>query len=184
MVSYLASLVQLCCGGQGEPCKQISLVCVGSAHSVSATLCLPLLTACVLSQSTLLKLQVALQENCLKWALGCVHFPGLSHSDSGSWVLRKGTDSDGLVFCALPWSKQFRQPGTSQVHSPQVGQCVLLTPWSRPLGFPGGQWKRCFRCAVCLLWGADLCLRHSWQMSTIQNPRKSWLATGSLLPVW
>ena len=41
-----------------EHCKQISLAC---AHSVSATLGLPLLTACVLPQSTLLRLQVALQ---------------------------------------------------------------------------------------------------------------------------
>ena len=47
--------------GKEEHCKQISLVCVGSAHSVPATLGLPLLTACVLSQSTLLRLQVAVQ---------------------------------------------------------------------------------------------------------------------------
>ena len=42
-------------------CKQISLACVGSTHSVPATLGLPLLAACVLSLSTLLRLQVALQ---------------------------------------------------------------------------------------------------------------------------
>ena len=47
--------------GREEHCKQISLACVGSAHSVPATLGLPLLTACVLSQSTLLRLQVAVQ---------------------------------------------------------------------------------------------------------------------------
>ena len=47
--------------GRKEHCKQISLVCVGSAHSVWATLGLPPLTARVLSQSTLLWLQVALQ---------------------------------------------------------------------------------------------------------------------------
>ena len=33
----------------------------------------------------------------------------LSHS--GSRVLRKGTDLVGHVFCALPRSEQFRQPG-------------------------------------------------------------------------
>ena len=43
-----------------EHCKQISLACVGSARIVSATLGLPPLTACVLFQSTLLRLQVAL----------------------------------------------------------------------------------------------------------------------------
>ena len=42
--------------GREEHCKQISLVCVGSAHSVSASLGLLLLTVCVLSLSTLLRL--------------------------------------------------------------------------------------------------------------------------------
>ena len=79
-----------------------------SACSVSAALGLPLLTVCVLSLSTLLRLQVALQGNCLKQALGCVHFPGLSHSGSGSWVLHKGTDLVGPVFCALPGSEHLR----------------------------------------------------------------------------
>ena len=97
--------------GRDEHCKQISLVYVGSAPSVWATLGLPPLTACVLSRSTLLKLQVALQGNCLKRAQGCMHFPGLSCSGSGSRVLHKGTDSDGPAFCALPRSEQLRQPG-------------------------------------------------------------------------
>ena len=42
--------------GREEYCKQITLVSVGSARSVSATLGLPPLMACVLSQSTLLRL--------------------------------------------------------------------------------------------------------------------------------
>ena len=88
--------------GREEHCKQVSLACVGSACSVSATLGLPLLTACVLSHSTLLRLQVALQTNCLKQALGCMHFPGLSHSGSGSQALHKGTDSVGLHCVPFP----------------------------------------------------------------------------------
>ena len=35
-----------------------------------------------------------------------------------------------------------------------------------------------------LLWGADLGLRPSWQMSAVSDPRKMWLAAGSLLTVW
>ena len=62
----------------------------------------------VLSGSTLLRLQVALQEYCPKLALRFMHFPGLSCSGSGSWVLHKGTDSLGHVFCALPRSQQLR----------------------------------------------------------------------------
>ena len=96
----------------------------GECCSISATLGLPPLTACVLSQSTLLRLQVALQGNCLKWALDCMRFPGLSHSGSGSRVLDKGTDSFGLAFCALPRSKQLRRPGAWWAHTPQV-RCVL-----------------------------------------------------------
>ena len=105
--------------GREEHCKQISLACVGSARSVWATLGLPPLRACVLSQSTLLRLQVALQGNCPKWALGFVYFPGLSCSGSGSRVLHKGTDSVGHAFCALPRSKQLRQAGAWQVNCPR-----------------------------------------------------------------
>ena len=87
--------------GREGHCKQTSLVCVGSACTVSAPLGLPPLRACVLSLSTLLRLQVVLRGNYLKRALGCVHFPGLSHLGSGSRVLHKGTDSVGPAFCAL-----------------------------------------------------------------------------------
>ena len=47
----------------------------------------------LLSGSTLLRLQVALQVYCLKRALSFVQFPDLSSLGSGSWVLHKGTDS-------------------------------------------------------------------------------------------
>ena len=58
---------------------------------------LPLLTACVLSQSILLRLQVAMQGACPG-----LHFPGLSCSGSSSLVLHKGADSVGPAFCAVP----------------------------------------------------------------------------------
>jgi len=134
--------------------------------------------ACVLSKSILYRLQVALQGNCLKWALGCVHFPGLSHSDSGSWVLHKGTDSVGPAFCALLRSQQLRRPGAwlpllrcgASYHLPH-SSCLV------------SQMHR-LRCAVCLFWGADLWLLPSCRMSSIQDLRKAWLATGSLLAVY
>ena len=59
MVSCLGSLVQSCCGEGGA--LQISLACVGGTLSVPATLGLTPLAACVLSPSTLLRLQAALQ---------------------------------------------------------------------------------------------------------------------------
>ena len=120
--------------GREEHCKQISLACVGSARSVLATLGLPPFTACVFSQSTLLRLQVALQGNCLKWALGCLYFPGLTCSGSGSQVLHKGADSVGSAFFALSRSEQLRRPGAWRGHTPQV-PCVLSPPQSQLLGF-------------------------------------------------
>ena len=117
----------------------------------------------------------------------------------------------GPGLCALPRSKplRFRFSGMPQRHrlscacvfclsqvqaaqatrclasvvSPGRG-CILSPPRSQLLGFLGVQWERCLRCVVCLFWGAHLCLRPSGWMSTVQNPKKSWLATGSLLAVW
>ena len=138
---YLGSLVQLCFGIE-EYCKQISLACVGSAHSVWATLGLPLLTVCVFSQSTLLRLHVALQE------------------------LSKA----GPALRALPRSKplSFRFLGTPQRH--RLGwACILclVSTLSQVGGVSyhlpgpscsvlGVQREHCLRCAMCLLWGADV----------------------------
>ena len=63
------------------------------------------------------------------------------------------------------------------------GQSVLSPPQSQLLSFPHAPRERCLRCAMCLFWGADLWLQPSWQTSTVQDPRKTWLATGSLLTV-
>ena len=92
---------------------------MGSAGSVWTTLGLPQLTACVLSQFTLLRLQVALQGKFPKQALGFVHFPDLSCSGSDSLVLHKSTDSFGPAFCALPRSEELRQPGAWPAHCPR-----------------------------------------------------------------
>ena len=59
VVIYSGSLVH-CAAGREDHGKQTSLVRVGRARGVWATLGSPL-TACVLSPSTLLRLQLALQ---------------------------------------------------------------------------------------------------------------------------
>ena len=109
-------------------------------------------------------------------ALGCMHFPGLSCSGSGSRVLHKGADLVGPGFCSGPRSEQLRLRAW-HVESPPVEGCGLSSPPSQPLGFLGVQRARLLRGAVCLFWGADLWLRPSLWMSPIQNPKKSWLAT-------
>ena len=63
------------------------------------------------------------------------------------------------------------------------GLCSLSPPWSQQLGFLGLPPEHHLKCAMYLLRGADLCLLPSWRMYAIQDPRKTWLATGSLLAV-
>ena len=104
--------------GREEHGKQISLAC---AHSDSATLGLPLLTACALSQSTIAQALDCSARNCLMLALGCVHFPGLSHSGSGSRVLHKGADSVGLCFVPFPGPSSSGDQVFGRRSHPQVG---------------------------------------------------------------
>ena len=89
-----------CAAEREEHGKQVSLACVGSACSVWGTLVLPPLTACVLSQSTLLRLQGALQE----------------------------LSKEGPGLCALPRSTllRFRFSGTPQRH--RLGWACVLCP--------------------------------------------------------
>ena len=159
---------------------------MGSAYSVWTILSLPQLTAaCAFSVYT-------------------AQAPGCS-----SGVLFKV----GPAFCALPRSKllrlRFSFLGTSQRHrrgwacilcpsqvqAAQETRCLAgglsqvdcasySTPWSLLPSFPGVPWEPHLMWAVCLLCGANLRLWPSWQMSTVQDPRKIWLATGSLLTGW
>ena len=125
-----------CAVGREEHCKQISLACVGCAHSVWTTLGLPPLTVRVLSQSTLLRLQVALQGSYSMQALGFVHFPGLSCSGSGSWILHKGTDSVGCAFRPFPGLSSLGDQVLGECTVPG-GLCILITSLVPATQFPG-----------------------------------------------
>ena len=171
--------------GREEHCIQISLVCVGSARSVWVTLGLPPLTACVLSQSTLLRLQVALLVTVWggPWVVCTSQIYAAQVQVLG--YSTKAQTQLGLsfvpTFCALPRSEQLSWPGACRVHTPQV-HCILSPPRSQPLSILSVQLH--LTCAMCLFRGADLWLRPSWWMSTTQDPRKTWLVTESLLAVW
>ena len=88
-----------------------------------------------------------------------------------------------MCFCALPRSEQLRWPGVWWAHCPR---------WALHLNHllgPVAQFPRCTARARSQVYhvsplGADLRLRPSWQMSNVQDPRKMWLVTGSLLTVW
>ena len=140
MVTFLGLLVQSCCGEGGTLQTNNTGVCshclshtgFSPGHSVCSS---PVYTAQALGCSA---------GNCLRQALGCVHFPGLSRSGSGSQVLLKGADSVGPAFCDLPRSEQLRRPGAWRAQSPPGGGCVLSP--SLLLGFLG---KTCVPSQVC-----------------------------------
>ena len=84
--------------------------------------------ACVLSQSTLLRLQVALQGNCLRWTLDFVPFPG--PSSSGTQVLGERTVPGGL--CDLI---------TSLVPAAWLPGCATRVPSQVCCVSPLGSWS-------------------------------------------
>ena len=165
MVSCLGSLVQSCCGEGGTVQTNSTGVC-GSAHSVSATLGLPLLKVCVLSQSTLLRLQVSLQ------GAG----PGL-HALPRSKPLRFRFSVTpqrhrlGVRFVPLHGQSS---SGDQVLGERTLPRCSAYGLQCSPIsGVP------CVSSGELISW-----LQPSGRMSTIQNPRKSWLETGSLFTVW
>ena len=62
-------------------------------------------------------------------ALSCVHFPGLSHSGSGSWVFHKSTDSVGPVFFAFP---RRSSSGSQELDERTLPNAVRLIPSTVP----------------------------------------------------
>ena len=177
----LSSLVQLCCGERNIANKYCwcvwGVLVVDGPHWVSHS---P--RQRVFSRCTLLWL-----PGCSMRALSQLDpvfraFPSLRCS--ASQLLCKGTDPDGLcILCSF------------QVQASQVIRCLVNTlyqvgytsyvpPCSWLLGFLGEPWGHSPKYAMCLLWGADLQLWHSWWMWTIHDPRKMCFKTGSLLTVW
>ena len=144
-----------CAVGREERCKQITLASVGSAPSVSATLGLPpLMRVCFPCL------------HCLGSRLLCQE---LSEASPGLYVLPR---SKPLRFRYLGSPQRYRLGWAcilcpSQVRAAQVTSCLASAvtatyrlPQSLPLGFLGVQLARLLR-----------------RMSTVQNPKKSRLAT-------
>ena len=104
---FSSSLVQSCYGEGGTLQTNITGVCGERSQCFSRTGFAPSHGVCAFMVYTSQALGCS-AGNCLRQTLSCMHFPGLSRSGSGSWVLHKGTDSVGPAFCALPKSEQLR----------------------------------------------------------------------------
>ena len=126
MVTYLGSLVQSFCG-EGETLQtNITRMCGECSQCLSHTGFAPAHGVCAFPVYTGQALGCS-AKNSLRWALGCMHFQGLSHSGSGTRVLHKGADSVGPVFCALPWSEQLRQPGAWQAQATSASYYLIIS---------------------------------------------------------
>ena len=157
----------------------MSLACVWSTRSVPATLGLPLLAACVLSRSTLLRLQAALQgvgpELCALPRSKPLRFrfPGTPQRRRLGWA---------CVLCPHR-SELLRPPGAWRAQSPQVGGAPYHLPGpSRPVSWvAAGASASGVPCVSSgeLISGCDP--PSGCQLSRIPRSR---LATGSLLAVW
>ena len=162
MVSCLGSLVQSCCGEGGALQTDVTGLCGEHSQCSGHTGFAPLM-AYVLSPSTLLWLQAALQEAG----------PEL-HALPRSKPLRfmfSGTPQRrrlGWACIFVPSPAQAAQ-GTRSLRSAFSSAAARLLPSPSQPRFPGAPtW-----CALCLFWRADLWLQPSQWMSTIQNLRKS-----------
>ena len=86
------------------------------AHSVCA---FPVYTAQALGCSA---------RNSLRWALVCMHFPGLSHSSSGSRVFHKAQTWLGLRFVPFPGLSSSGDQVLDKHSRPQLGAASYLLP--------------------------------------------------------
>ena len=182
-----------CAVGRKEHCKQISLACVGSAHSVWATLGLPPLTASVLSQSTLLWLQVALQgagsglralprskplrfrfsgtpqRHRLGWA--CVLSPSQVRAVQATRCLASALSAGGECILSLPhpsYSDSWVAVDVPVSSVPCVSSVELISGCNPP----GGCQLSPFEDNGLLFWMPDVLCQHSevvlWNLLSIQ----------------
>ena len=107
VVTFLGLLVQSCCGEGGTLQTNITGVCGECSQCPGYTEFAPANGVCAFMVYTFQAVGCS-AGNCLMQALGYLHFPGLSHSGSGSPVLPKVSDLVGPASCALPRSKQLR----------------------------------------------------------------------------
>ena len=176
MVTYLGSLFQSCCGEGGTLQTSITGMCGECSQCLSYTGFAPSMCA---------------------FPVYTAQAPGCSAGE-----LSKA----GPGLCALPRSKPLRFRFLVTPQRCSLGQALVLCPSQ----VQAAQATRCLASALslsvvrliaspvpafrfpgspvsgvlCVSSGELILLQPSWWMSTIQDPRKTWLATGSPPAVW
>ena len=161
--------------GREGRCRQISLACVGSTRNVPATLGLPLLTVSVLSPSTLLRLQVALQGAGPELRALARSKP-LRFRFSGNST--KVQTRLGLRFVPSP-------AGAVQAARSLTGALSLGAVSLIPSAVPASSFRTCWSSAPCVSSGE--LVSSCDPLGRCQPSRISgslWLETGSLFAVW
>ena len=133
MVTYLLSLVQSCCGEGGTLQTNITGVCGVCSQCMDHTGFAPTHGTCTFPVYTA---QASGCSSCPKWALGFVHFPGLSCSGSGSWIFHKGTDLVGCAFRPFPGPSSSGDQVLGECTVPG-GLCILINSLVSAAQFPG-----------------------------------------------
>ena len=118
-------LFRLTCGEGGTLQITITSECGECSQCFSRTGFAPAHSVCAFMVYTAQALGCS-AKNCLRWALGCMCFPGLSCS--GSRVLHKGADSAGPAFCALPSPSSSGDQVLGECSCPQVGGASYHLP--------------------------------------------------------
>ena len=127
VVTYLGSLVQSCCGEGGILQANITGMCGERAQCLGGPGFAPAHTVCAFPIYTA-QAPGCSEGNCLRRALGCVHFPGLSCSGSGSRVLHRGTDLAGPASVPLPGPRSSGDQVLGEHSHPHLGAASYRLP--------------------------------------------------------
>ena len=134
MVTYLGSLVQLCCGERGTLQTKIPLACVGSAHSVWSILGLSQLMAVHASHA-----YTAQAPGCSARALSQVDpaFHALLRPKPLGFLGAPQGHRPRWAVCFVPFPDLAAQVTRCLVNSVPGGPCILFTCPVSAAQFPG-----------------------------------------------
>ena len=133
MIIYLGSLVQLC-HREGETLQtNITGMCGECSRCLGHTGFVPAHSVCAFPVYTAQSPGCSAGE-LIKWALGCMYFPGLSRSSSGSHIFHKGTDA--CIFLPFSGSSSLGDQVLGEHTLPRWAVCLITSPVTAAW-FPG-----------------------------------------------